>query len=122
MQVNINIGDREKYHILTEIFSFSSPFKNMSRRERQVYAELNYYYNKLPGLDDKKKNKLIFDYDTRREISEHLGVKPEQIYNIIALLKKKKLVTKNSLVARYILPDVDKLTFNFNKYAKAQNK
>jgi len=122
MQVKLPVGDRAKYHVLTEIFSFTAPFKSMSRRERQVYAELNYYYNKLPGIDPKKKNKLIFDYDTRREISDHLGVKPEQIYNIISLLKKKKLIIKNNLVPKYILPDVKTLTFNFVENANTENK
>jgi len=114
MQVTLKIDDRKKFHILVSIFSFISPFNSLSKREREVLAELNYYYSKLPGIDERKRNRLIFDYDTRREISEHLGVKTEQIYNIVSLLKKKGIIEKNQLVPKYIIKNVEKLTFIFD--------
>ena len=114
MRVKLNIDDRKKFHILVSIFSFIQPFKSLSKREREVLAELNYYYSKLDGIEAKKRNKLIFDYDTRREISDHLGVKAEQIYNIVSLLKKKGIISKNQLVPKYIIEDVKELTFIFD--------
>lgn len=114
MNIKLKVDDRKKFHILAAIFSFTYPFNSLSKREREVLAELNYYYSRLAGIEEKKKNKLIFDYDTRREISEHLDVKAEQIYNIVSLLKKKGVIENNSLVPKYILQDVKELTFIFD--------
>jgi len=115
MNIKLKIDNRMKFHILTSIFSFSYPYNSLSKREREVLAELNYYYSKLSSIEERKRNKLIFDYDTRREISEHLGVKTEQIYNIVSLLKKKGIIEKNRLVPKYIIKDMKDLTFTFDE-------
>jgi len=57
MRLKLNIDDRKKFHILVAIFSFTYPYNSLSKREREVLAELNYYYSKLAGIDEKKKNK-----------------------------------------------------------------
>jgi DNA-binding MarR family transcriptional regulator len=114
MKVGLNVDDRKKFHILLTIFSFVPPFNGLSKREKQVLAELYYYYNKLDGIEENKRQKLIFDYDTRREIAEHIDVKTDQIYNVMSLLRKKGLIEKSKLVQKYIIKDVDELTFEFN--------
>jgi len=113
MRVPIKTDDRRKFHVLMSIFSFAAPFNRLSKREREVLAELYYYYNKLTGIDAKKKNKLIFDYDTRREIAKHLKVKTDQIYNITALLRRKGVIVDGVLVPKYIIKDINEITFTF---------
>jgi len=104
-----------KFYILLSILKFIPPYSKLAKREREVLAELYYYNDKLSYIEEDKRMKLVFDYDTRSEIAVKLGVSTDSIYNIVSSLKRKGLVENRNFVKKYVLNDVDNLVFEFTK-------
>ena len=73
-----------------------------------------YYNDQLKDLDEKKRNILIFDYDTRQEIADKYDLSIASVYNIMSSLKKKGFLEKSSLVSRYLFKDEEQIIIEFN--------
>jgi hypothetical protein len=97
MELRIPIKGSERYLLMLKLFSPLKPFNLLNNREQQVYSELLYINHELRALEEKKRNKLIFDYDTRREMGQKLGISTSSIYNIMSSLKKKGFIGSNTL-------------------------
>ena len=97
MELKIPIKGSERFLLMLNMFSSFKPYSSLNNRERQILAELLYADYELRQLDERKRNKLIFDYDTRREIAQKLGISTNSIYNIMSSLKKKGFIGNNSL-------------------------
>jgi len=97
MELKIPIKGSERYLLMLNLFSSFKPFSLLNNRERQIYSELLYVDHELKNLDERKRNKLVFDYDTRREIGQKLGISVSSIYNIMSSLKKKGFIGSNTL-------------------------
>lgn len=113
LRIPSNMGN--KFYILLSILKFIPPYNKLSKREREVLAELYYYNSKLEYIEENKRMKLVFDYDTRSEIATKLEISTDSVYNIVASLKRKGLITHRDLVKKYVLKDVDSLIFEFAK-------
>jgi len=116
---------KEKHHkYLTSLQVLASitnpsikPFSKLRNRELEVFAILLYMYNeKYKSLEPEEKNTLIFSYQTRVEITKILGdVSLDSVYNIMMNLRKHGLITKNSIVLNYLLPNSNYIKLNFTK-------
>lgn len=114
MKLNIPYNkDKNKYLMMLNLFSYISPYSILNNREKQVLSELYFYDYELKGLDEKKRDKLIFDYDTRSEIAEKLDISTDSVYNIMSSLKKKDFILGKHLNRKVILPDVDNIEIIF---------
>lgn len=113
LKIPANLGN--KFFILLSILKFIPPYSRLANREREVLAELYYYNNALSYIEEDKRMKLIFDYDTRTEIATKLNISSDSVYNIVSSLKRKGLVEHRNLVSKYIIHDVDSLIFDFKK-------
>lgn len=113
MRFKIPCNKGNKFYILLNILKFFPPYNKLTEREAEVFAELLYYNDVLNYIDEKKRMKLVFDYDTRSEIATKLKISTDSIYNIVSSLKRKGFLTGKSFTMKYVLPNVDMLIFEF---------
>ena len=113
MNLKIPVKGSNRFFLMLNMFSVMKPFNTLNNREKQVLAELYYVNYELRKLDENKRNRLVFDFDTRREISQKLNISHDSVYNLMSTLRKKGLLTKTGFVDRYILSYTDILTVDF---------
>ena len=97
MELKIPVKGADRFNLMLNLFSTFKPYNLLNNRERQVLSELLYVDYELKQLDEHRRNKLIFDYDTRREIAAKLSISTSSIYNIMSSLKKKGFIGENTL-------------------------
>jgi len=113
MTINLPLRDEEdKFDLILDMLSFIPPFSGLRRREKQVFAGLLRVNEKYKELPVKKRNVLIFDYDTRQEIIEKYGMSISSLYMCMMSLRQKKIITESSINPKYIVHDTDQITFN----------
>lgn len=112
-KIPIKCKKEDRYYNIVEILRMIYPLNKLRPRERQVYAALMEYYHKYSSLGEKERNRLIFDFETRSEIAEKIGVSKDVIYNIMKDLKKKGVIGKSSMKKDYIVSKYNKITFEF---------
>lgn len=100
MELKIPIKGSERFLLMLSMFSSFKPFNTLNNREREILSELLYLDYELRQLDQRKRDRLIFDYDTRQEISQKLGISTNSIYNIMSALKRKGFIGKGTLDRR----------------------
>jgi len=115
LKLAIPVDSTNKFQVMLQLLSHLKPFSSLRKRELQVFAELLKYNNRWKELPDRERNTLIFNYDTRLEIAEVLGISVDNVYTVIEGLKKKQFIVgeknKNSLNPSYALAEVDKIIF-----------
>lgn len=114
MNLKIPVEGSERFFIMLNLFSIFNPYKILNRREKQVLAELFYINYELRALDESKRNRLIFDFDTRRELSQKLKISQDSVYNIMSTLKKKGLLESGAFNKKYILSYTDDINIKFD--------
>lgn len=115
MIINLPLKTEEdRIDLLLEILSFIPPFNSLRRRERQVFAGLLRAYNKYKNYPADKRYILVFDYDTRREIAAKYGMSISSVYVCMKDLRKKRIITENSINPKFIIntDDTDQIIFN----------
>ena len=98
MNLKIPVKGADRFYTMLMLFAPFKPFNTLNNRERQVLSELLYIDHELKQLEEEKRNRLIFDYDTRREISHKLGISTNSVYNIMSALKRKGFIGKGTIV------------------------
>jgi hypothetical protein len=98
---------------LLSILDNIPPFNKLRPKELELYAHLLTVNHKYRSIPFKERNKLIFNYDTRVEISNKMGVKLAGVYNIMSTLKSVGIIEIDSLIPKYILTKSNELTFIF---------
>ena len=81
-------SEEDKFDLILDMLSFIPPFSNLRRREKQVFAGLLRVNEKYLELPVKKRNVLIFDYDTRQEIAIKYGMSVNSVYMCMMNLRK----------------------------------
>lgn len=124
------------YRMALQILSFIPPFSELTSRELDVYALLLIFNEKYSGLEERSKNKLLFDYDTYQSIADTLKkvsrfdvgdkekISRDSIYNRITMLRKKGLIIKgegsepDKLNPKYVIPRYDIIGFKITETIK----
>jgi len=112
-KLTIPVGKRKFFRAFVEILQ---PFIKVRNREGEVFAELLYQcYLRRAMADKKDMFKLVFDYDTREQIQEHLGISSAVLRNTLSALRKKRLIIDNTIPKHYLmdLEEEVNLTFRF---------
>lgn len=95
---------RNNYFIkVLELLAPFKPFNELTNREREVLSLLlskNYDRKDIP-FDDRMK--IIFNYDTRREISDKLGISIFNVNNLYKSLREKGFIELYSINKKFLL-------------------
>lgn len=99
---------------------FTQPLHGLTGKHLDTVAFLLYKRYRLSNSisDDKYLNKILFDVETKEQLSEELNIKVSRVHNILSSLRKKKIIIDNKINPKFI-PNVStnasnyKLIFNF---------
>jgi len=118
MELTANVTKEQKFMWIVEVLgSVTTPFNLLRLKERQVLAQL-YYHNTLHNDVPKEyRDKITFDKETKQLICDRLNITMENLYNIMVVLRKKKLLQKEPVGfnPKFIIEDTNNLTLNFNE-------
>lgn len=115
MIITINTTTNKYFREALEILKALPPLNTLSKRELDVFGWLLYYNYEYRELkDDKLRNKLIFDYDTKLAIQEALGISGAVMDNLITALRKKDVIKGRLIINTYGLnPEKPDIIFKF---------
>lgn len=101
-KIKSNLDDVCRQYV--EIVRCLPPYSGLTNKEREVFAELLYQYNRLPDMADEYKFKILFDYDTKVQMKDRLGMGDAVFKNNLSSLRYKGLITSdNRIPARYLV-------------------
>ncbi len=116
--VNMNIAPKSLFKMWLDI---TASFHKLKQGEQNILALLLYHHYKLKQdiTNNKILYKVLFDYDTKHEIAEELGINTQVIRNALTVFRKKGIIVNNTL-SNAIIPQFTKkdkefkIIFNFN--------
>jgi hypothetical protein len=78
---------------------------NLPNHEARLLAELMYNYHilKRDMPVDKYRWKVLFDYDTKMEIRDYLGISGQALENKLTMLRRKEFIVDGKLIKDYII-------------------
>ena len=88
----------------------------LPNHEAKLMAELMYNYHilKTKALEDKYRWKILFDYDTKIEIREYLGISGQALENKLTMLRRKGFIVNGKLNPDYILDPAESFALIYN--------
>ena len=117
MKHKLKVNHKNYFKIILRLLKPFKPFNTLCNREAQLLSELlnyNYEYRTIPF---EARMKLIFNQDTRAELTKSLNMSKATLYNNFNELRKKGFITLNSINKNYLFnPDEDlhkELVFQF---------
>lgn len=113
LNLKIPIKDNNPFLITLKSISFIPPYSKLSNRELEILAELFYINKTLEYIPQEKRMKLIFEADTRNQLIEQFGISPDNLYNIMASLRRKGLVDKDDFNWKYVITDAEGVTLKY---------
>jgi hypothetical protein len=107
MEIPVKVQKKQFYQLALKALQALPPFNNLRAREMEVYGWLLYYYweYKAKYKDEELVNKLLFSYDTRIAVCEEMGIEVTNFYTLMLSLRKNNIITKDSLIKKYILSE-----------------
>lgn len=116
--INMNIVPKELFKRWLDI---SKPFHQLNPQQQSILALFLYHHFKLKQdiTNNKILWKMVFDYDTKKEIAEELDIDTQAIRNALTIYRKKKIIVDNML-SPAVIPNLKKedknfkIIFNFN--------
>lgn len=113
MKIRIKTSEDTYFLKLLLIINNIPPFNKLRPKELELYANLLLVNHKYRNIPFKERNKLIFNYDTKIDISNKMGIKLSGVYNILSNLRKFKILEEESLIPKYVLNKTNELLFIF---------
>jgi hypothetical protein len=117
---NFKTDERTFFRRYLDIISSMRPISDLRKQELDVLAELMYMNSTVSktfkDAEDPSKWKIIFDYDNRMVIKEHLNITDATFANCLTSLRKAKILSKDNVLVKplRIYPkDNYELNFNF---------
>lgn len=115
MKIRIKTNDDTYFLKLLSILNNIPPFNKLRPKELELYANLLSVNHKYRNIPFKERNQLIFNYDTKMEISNKMGFKLSGVYNILTRLRKLNIIDDDSLIPKYVLGKTKELSFIFDE-------
>ena len=114
--LTINTNKRNFFREYIEILQ---PFLKLRKRNADVFAALLYQCHKYENIKDlKSRYKVVFDYDTKVEISEDIKMSITSIRNSLTELRKLGLIKQKDgadyIPEQYLIDPGDAVTLKFN--------
>jgi hypothetical protein len=115
MKIRIKTSEDTYFLKLLLIINNIPPFNKLRPKELELYANLLLVNHKYRNIPFKERNSLIFNYDTKIDISNKMGIKLSGVYNILSNLRKFKILEEESLIPKYVLNKTNELVFIFEE-------
>lgn len=115
MEKNVPLKtDKKKF--FRQYVEILDPLVKLRPKELDVLAELLYHNNELKDVKPDLRWKLIFDYDTKKEMSQNLNISIPSLGNNLSYLRKRGIIVDNKVVDSLLVypGKTFKLTFNFS--------
>lgn len=89
---------------------------NIRPKELDVLAQFLLKNDELKSIPEEHRGKVLFDYDTKLQISETLKISSAYLDNCICTLRKKGIIVNNKIVKNFLIyPEkVVSIKFTFN--------
>jgi hypothetical protein len=115
-KINIGTDNRRFFRQYLTILREFQPLDLLCNKELDLLAEFMYWNNELKDLPDEHKWKIIFHYDTKMKMKEHLKMSEVGFNNNLRTLRKKGFISKSKLTKSWMIyPDSENtLSINFN--------
>lgn len=112
----INIPINTEYQFFRYYIEFMNAFKHLREREKDVFAYLLLFNNRLADQHPQIREKLLMDYDIKMEIKNALDLKDDNFNCILHTLRKKGMLSDRKINSLYeVFPSFPfTLTFTFN--------
>jgi DNA-binding MarR family transcriptional regulator len=115
MVININTDRRLFFRQALEVIRGLPPLDALRTGELDVLGEFMYFNHKFSHIEENLRGRLLFDYDTKQNIADNLGIKSSNLDNIITSLRKKNIITRRAAINTYgIKLDSPDILFKFN--------
>jgi len=116
--ININILQKDLFKKWLQI---TKPYHGLTKQQQDILSLFLYYHFKLKQdiTNNKILWKILFDYDTKKEIKEELNITDQVLQNTLTQFRKKKIIIDNVITPSFI-PELKKedkqfkIIFNFN--------
>ena len=106
LSINLPIGTRKEK--ISFIVEFSSIFKKLRDKEKDVLKELLLYQDAL-------NYNILIDYDIRLKVREGIGISEHNFNNLVSSLRRKGIILDNKISKYYIdLINQDSINISFN--------
>jgi DNA-binding MarR family transcriptional regulator len=114
MEKNVPLKTNKK-KFFRQYVEILDPLVKLRPKELDVLAELLYHNNELKEVKADLRWKLIFDYDTKKEISQDLKISIPSLGNNLSYLRKRGIIVDNKVVDNLLVypGKTFKLVFNF---------
>lgn len=82
----------------------TKPFHMLAPQHSELLGMLLYhnYILSRSVTDEDLVWKMVFSYDTKSEIKDAMGIKGQQLQNLLTILRKKGVVKDNKVVNTYV--------------------
>lgn len=107
MTVTIPTTHRLYFRQALQCLKVIPPLNKLTSKELDILAEFLYWNYHYKALDQKVRNKIIFNYETRVEMRDYLNMREAIYNNYLTSLRKKGVITNRGISTDYGL-DPDK--------------
>lgn len=98
---NVDTNPEKYFHQLVEILKIFPPFNSLRKRQREAFAEILYQFYVFRSEGEDIRERLVFDYKTKEEIANKLGISKANLYNIYKELRQFNLLTKDGINSKF---------------------
>jgi hypothetical protein len=113
MKIPITSTKEKFFQQLIELLSNFVPIKKLSKRQKDVLAEILYQNYRFKDHNENERRILVFSKDIRREMSKKIGISNDNLYTQLNFLRRAGVLDKDNRLPKflsYILPN-DKFEF-----------
>lgn len=114
MVISVPTNKRKFFRQALEILKPIPPISYLTKGKLDFVAELLYLNYEYRSIEKTLRDKILFEYSTKHDIRERLGVSEAVFNNMLHSLRKIGIIVGNSLATDFgINPDNNSITFSF---------
>jgi len=93
MKINIKTNKKLFFRQALEIVKHIPPYNKLRPRELDVLAQFLYYENEFKELSEDVRGKILFDYDTKQNMRDFIGINEAVFNTTISTLRSKGFIS-----------------------------
>lgn len=113
MKIKIKTQENNYFLKLLTLLHNIPPLNKLRPKELELYAHLLTVNHKYRNIPFKERNTLIFNYDTKIDIANQMGMKLSGVYNTLSVLRSLKIIEGEALLPKYVFNKTSELVFIF---------
>lgn len=117
MRIPIKTTKQKFHRQILEVLKALPPINRLRPQELEILAEIMYLYDLNNDVPRNKRKHVVFSTESRRAMQEKFGLSTPSINNILTVLRKHKILSKdNDLMPFLVMPYQDKFTIEIELY------